>query len=173
VSESHACAWTTPSRPWDSLVGPWSCHPASRTISLVPACSRGGCQKELAPEAANEPGSGSSPRLLGRTSECEALDRLLTDGSPAGVASSSCAARRRRQELVIELCTDQAAGWHVATAVGVESEMELAYSGLHQLCGPMLDHLDRLPVPQREALAVVFGQSTGPTPDRFLVGLRR
>jgi DNA-binding CsgD family transcriptional regulator len=66
---------------------------------------------------------------------------------------------------------EKVAGWHVATAVGVESEMELAYSGLHQLCGPMLDHLDRLPTPQREALATVFGQSSGPAPDRFLVGL--
>jgi AAA ATPase domain len=63
------------------------------------------------------------------------------------------------------------AGWYVARAVGVESEMELAYAGLHQLCAPMLDHLDRLPVPQRDALATVFGRSTGPAPDRFLVGL--
>ena len=63
---------------------------------------------------------------------------------------------------------EKVAGWHVATAVGVESEMELAYSGLHQLCGPMLDHLDRLPAPQREALATVFGLSSrsraGPVP---------
>jgi DNA-binding CsgD family transcriptional regulator len=49
--------------------------------------------------------------------------------------------------------------------------MELAYSGLHQLCAPLLDHLDELPVPQRDALATVFGLSTGPAPDRFLVGL--
>ena len=63
------------------------------------------------------------------------------------------------------------AGWHVARAAGVESEMELAYAGLHQLCAPMLDHLDRLPVPQREALATVFGRSAGAAPDRFLVGL--
>ena len=63
------------------------------------------------------------------------------------------------------------AGWHVARAAGVESEMELAYAGLHQLCAPMLDHLDRLPVPQREALATVFGRSAAPAPDRFLVGL--
>jgi predicted ATPase len=49
--------------------------------------------------------------------------------------------------------------------------MELAYSGLHQLCASMLNHLDRLPGPQRDALATVFGQSTGPAPDRFLVGL--
>jgi DNA-binding CsgD family transcriptional regulator len=63
------------------------------------------------------------------------------------------------------------AGWHVARAAGVESEMELAYAGLHQLCAPMLDHLDRLPAPQRDALATVFGRSAAPAPDRFLVGL--
>jgi DNA-binding CsgD family transcriptional regulator/predicted negative regulator of RcsB-dependent stress response len=117
-------------------------------------------------------GRVQGPRLLGRASECEALDRLLTDGlagrsrvivlrGEAGVGKSS----------LLNYVSDQVAGWHVATAVGVESEMELAYSGLHQLCRPMLDHLDQLPVPQREALAVVFGQSTGPAPDRFLVGV--
>ena len=62
-------------------------------------------------------------------------------------------------------------GWQVATAAGVESEMEMAYSGLHQLCMPMLDHLDRLPGPQRAALATVFGRSAGPAPDQFLVGV--
>ena len=67
--------------------------------------------------------------------------------------------------------SDQVTGWRVARAVGVESEMELAYAGLHQLCAPMLDHLERLPVPQRDALATVYGLSTGPAPDRFLVGL--
>jgi DNA-binding CsgD family transcriptional regulator len=59
----------------------------------------------------------------------------------------------------------------VATAVGVEPETQLDYSGLHQLCGRMLDHLDRLPGPQQAALATVFGLSAGPPPDRFLVGL--
>jgi DNA-binding CsgD family transcriptional regulator len=49
--------------------------------------------------------------------------------------------------------------------------MELAYGGLHQLCAPVLEHLGRLPVPQRDALATVFGRSAGATPDRFLVGL--
>src|SRR5215467_7028297 len=49
--------------------------------------------------------------------------------------------------------------------------MELAYAALHQLCAPMLDHLDQLPAPQRNALATVFGRSAGPAPDRFLVGL--
>ena len=49
--------------------------------------------------------------------------------------------------------------------------MELPFSGLHQLCAPMLDHLDRLPGPQRDALATAFGMHAGPPPDRFLVGL--
>ena len=49
--------------------------------------------------------------------------------------------------------------------------MELAYASLHQFCGPMLDRLERLADPQREALEVVFGLSAGPPPDRLLVGL--
>jgi hypothetical protein len=67
--------------------------------------------------------------------------------------------------------SERVAGWHIARAIGVESEMELAYAGLHQLCAPMLDHLGRLPAPQCDALATVFGRSPGPAPDRFLVGL--
>ena len=59
----------------------------------------------------------------------------------------------------------------VVRAVGVESEMELAYAGLHQLCGPLLDGLGSLPGPQRRALEIVFGLSAGAAPDRFLVGL--
>ena len=59
----------------------------------------------------------------------------------------------------------------VVRAVGVESEMELAFAGLHQLCAPLLDRLSQLPAPQRQALEVVFGLSAGAAPDRFLVGL--
>ena len=64
-----------------------------------------------------------------------------------------------------------AADLKVVCAVGVESEMELAYASLHQLCAALLGHLDRLPVPQREALEIVFGLGGGAAPDRFLVGL--
>ena len=67
--------------------------------------------------------------------------------------------------------SDRVAGWCVLRASGVESEMELAYAGLHQLCAPLLDRLGALPVPQRDALAIVFGLSSGAAPDRFLVGL--
>jgi hypothetical protein len=63
------------------------------------------------------------------------------------------------------------ADWHIARAVGVESELELAYAGLHQLCAPMLDHVGCLPAPQRDALKTVFGRSVGAEPVRFLVGL--
>jgi hypothetical protein len=53
----------------------------------------------------------------------------------------------------------------------VQLEMELAFAGLHQLCAPMLDRLEAVPVPQREALRTAFGMSAGPAADRFLVGL--
>ena len=62
-------------------------------------------------------------------------------------------------------------GCRVARAAGVQTEMELAFAGLHQLCGPMLDHAGHLPGPQRDALRTAFGISAGPAPDRFLVGL--
>jgi DNA-binding CsgD family transcriptional regulator len=65
----------------------------------------------------------------------------------------------------------RAQGCRVARAAGIQSEMELPFAGLHQLCAPMLDRLDRLPAPQRDALRTMFGLSAGPAPDRFLVGL--
>src|ERR1700721_276299 len=62
-------------------------------------------------------------------------------------------------------------GCRVARVTGVQSEMELAFAGLHQLCTPMLKYAERLPEPQRDALATVLGIAAGPPPDRFLVGL--
>src|SRR5439155_9140738 len=87
--------------------------------------------------------------------------RVLVLRGDAGVGKSA----------LLGYLSDRVAGWRIASAVGVESEMELAYSGVHQLCASLLDHLEELPVPQRHALATVFGLSTGPAPDRFLVGL--
>ncbi len=72
---------------------------------------------------------------------------------------------------LLNYAIESASDLRVVRAVGVESEMELAFAALHLLCAPMLDRLDRLPVPQREALEVVFGLSVGAAPDRFLVGL--
>jgi AAA ATPase domain len=111
-------------------------------------------------------------RLRGRRAECAFLAQVLRDAhdgqsrvavlrGEAGVGKTS----------LLEFMAKHASGWRIATAVGVESEMELAYSGLHQLCAPLLQRLDGLPVPQRSAIATVFGQQTGPAPDRLLVGL--
>jgi DNA-binding CsgD family transcriptional regulator len=110
--------------------------------------------------------------LLGRRTECEVLDRLVTDASDgrSGVLVLRGEAGIGKSALLAYVA-ERAKGARLARATGVESEMELAYSGLHQLCVPMLDQLDRLPVPQQMALATVFGLSDGPVPDRFLVGL--
>ena len=66
---------------------------------------------------------------------------------------------------------ERAAGFRVVRAAGAESEMELPFAGLHQLCGPMLGGVGRLPTPQRDALGTAFGLTSGPQPDRFLIGL--
>jgi predicted ATPase len=72
---------------------------------------------------------------------------------------------------LLEYLVESASDLTVARAVGVESEMELAFASLHQLCAPLLDRLERLPGPQRDALRIVFGLTAGPAPDRVLVGL--
>ena len=72
---------------------------------------------------------------------------------------------------LLEYLAGRASGCRVVSAAGVESEMELAFAVLHQLCGPVLHRLDAVPAPQREALNVTFGLAAGPAPDRFLVGL--
>jgi DNA-binding CsgD family transcriptional regulator len=110
--------------------------------------------------------------FVGRRSECETLDRLLED---ARAGRSGVLVMRGEpgvgKTALLEYAIDSAADLRVARAVGVESEMELAYAALHQVCAPMLDRLERLPAPQRDALGTAFGLSAGTTPDRFLVSL--
>jgi len=117
--------------------------------------------------------SRDRPRgLLGRRSECETLDRLLRS-----VRSGQSRVLVLRGEAgigktaLLEYVVERASGCRIARAAGVQSEMELAFAGLHQLCAPMLDRLESLPGPQRDALGAAFGLSAGPAPDRFLVGL--
>src|SRR2546421_5291374 len=110
--------------------------------------------------------------LLDRRSEREVLDRLLeavrqdesrvlvVRGEP-GVGKSA----------LLEYLVDQASGCRVARAAGVQAEMELAFAGMHQVLGPVLDRLERLPGPQRDALRTAFGLSGGSPPDRFIIGL--
>jgi hypothetical protein len=116
--------------------------------------------------------TGPGSRLRGRRSECDSLDRLL-----AGVRAGQSGVLVLRGEAgvgktaLLRYVLERAAGCRVTRAAGVESEMELPFAGLHQLCAPLLGSLDRLPGPQRDALATAFGLSTGEPPDRLLVGL--
>ena len=115
---------------------------------------------------------GRAAPLRGRTKEVRVLARfieavragesrvLVIRGEP-GVGKT----------VLLDYLARHAPGCQVARAAGVQSEMELAFAGLHQLCAPMLKQLARLPAPQRDALQTAFGLSAGPAPDRFLVGL--
>ena len=110
--------------------------------------------------------------LLGRLPERAALGQLL-DGARAG-RSGVLVVRGEAgvgKTALLDWAIGSAAGLRVARVAGVESEMELAFAALQQLCAPMLDKLAGLPGPQRDALSVAFGLSTGVAPDRFLVGL--
>ena len=113
-----------------------------------------------------------SPALRGRAAECALLDGLL--GEIRRGESQSLVLRGEAgigKTALLEYLIASASDMTVVRAVGVESEMELAYASLHQLCAPLLDQLPRLPAPQRQALDIVFGLSSGAAPDRFLVGL--
>src|SRR6266545_1229691 len=110
--------------------------------------------------------------LRGRRDECAVLDRLLEDARAgrSGVLVVRGEAGIGKTAL-LEYAVDAASGLRVLSAAGVESERELAFAALDQLCALLLDRLDRLPGPQREALQITFGLAAGAVPDRFFVGL--
>ena len=114
----------------------------------------------------------SSSRLLDRDTERDVLGRLVAGArtGQSGVLVLRGEAGVGKTALLGHLSAE-AEGCRIARAAGVESEMELAFAGLHALCAPMLDRLETLPGPQRDALRTAFGLSAGPPPDRFLVGL--
>src|SRR3984885_3297744 len=115
---------------------------------------------------------GPAEVLQGRRVERDALVRLLeaVRGGHSRVLVVSGEAGVGKTAL-LQSAIASASGFRVARAVGVESEMELAFAAVQQLCAPMLDRLDRLPAPQQDALGVAFGLRAGSAPDRFLVGL--
>jgi hypothetical protein len=110
--------------------------------------------------------------LQDRRSECEVLDRLLE--AVRGGESRVLVVRGEPgvgKSALLEYVVGRASGCRVARAADVQSEMELAFAGLHQLCAPLLNRVGRLPGPQRDALDTAFGLLAGDAPDRFLVGL--
>ncbi|MEV6283104.1 AAA family ATPase [Kribbella sp. NPDC051770] len=116
---------------------------------------------------------GRSPAgLIGRRDECRALDVLL-EGAKAGHSAALVVrgeAGIGKSEL-LRYVAERTPEDRLVRAAGVQSEMELSYAGLQQLCSALLGGLDHLPGPQRDALATAFGLREGPAPDRFLVGL--
>jgi DNA-binding CsgD family transcriptional regulator len=110
--------------------------------------------------------------LHGRRSECEALDSVLKQ---ARAGQSSVLVLRGEpgigKTMLLEYAAQAASGSRIARAFGVQSELVLPFSGLHQLCAPMLGELDALPEPQEDALRVAFGLQRGGAPERFLVAL--
>jgi DNA-binding CsgD family transcriptional regulator len=117
-------------------------------------------------------GAGPESGLRGRRGECEALDLLVADvragQSRVLVLRGEAGAGKT---ALLEYLVERTSGCCTARTAGVESEMELAFAGLHQLCAPFLDRIERLPGPQREALSTAFNLREGATPDRFAVGL--
>ena len=112
------------------------------------------------------------PSFRGRITEREDLDRVLATvehgrsqvlvvRGEAGVGKSA----------LLRYAAEEADGFCVAQISGVESEMELPFAGLHQLCLPMLGRHVVLPEPQQAALRVALGLAAGDPPDRFLVAL--
>src|SRR3954471_19663693 len=115
---------------------------------------------------------GPGGRLRGRANECALLDdlvwairrgesRSLVLRGEAGIGKTA----------LLEYLIASAPDATVVRAVGVQSDMELAFASLHQLCGPLLDRLEGLPAPQQRAMEIVFGLTAGEASDRFLVGL--
>ena len=110
--------------------------------------------------------------LVGRRSECEQLDRLLT-GSRAGQGHAIVVHGEPGigKTALLEYAVTGAHDFHVLRTAGNEAERELPFAALQQLCVPCSEHVDELPRPQRDALRVAFGLADGPAPDRLLVGL--
>ncbi len=155
-ADAHVAA----GRVW--LPGPASNAPMNPLKVTMPPALAGGA---LA-------GAAAEPGLRGRRSECEALDRLVADlrAGQSQVLILRGEAGTGKTAL-LEYLLERASGYCVARAAGVESERELAFAGLHQLCAPFLDRLERLPGPQCDALSTAFNLQDGDTPDRFAVGL--
>jgi DNA-binding CsgD family transcriptional regulator len=110
--------------------------------------------------------------LQGRERECGVLDRLLDEArSGRSGALVLCGEPGIGKTTLLEYAVESAADFQVVRAVGVEWEMELAFAAVQQLCAPLIELSERLPSPQRDALATALGLQPGRAPNRFLVGL--
>lgn len=117
-------------------------------------------------------GEAPAAELLGRRAELAVLERVVaglrTGESRALVVLGEAGVGKT---ALLDHMARSAEDLRILRAVGVQSEMELLFAALHQLCAPILARTDRIPGPQRQALATIFGMAPGPAPDPFMVGL--
>jgi hypothetical protein len=134
---------------------------------IYPASAVGGGNAAGWAAASDPRPRGPASGLTGRRAECGVLDGLL-----AAVRSGQSRVlvvhgeRGVGKTALLDYLTGRAAGFEVLRVAGAQSEMELAFAGLHQLCAPLLGRLGAVPLPQQEALSTAFGLSAGPAPDR-------
>jgi DNA-binding CsgD family transcriptional regulator len=123
----------------------------------------------ITPEIA---GVANGRSLVNRVDETAALHALL-DAVRLGMSGTLVLRGEAGigKTALLERAVASASDFRVVRALGIESEMELGFAGLHQLVGPFLPQLDRLPSPQHDALASAFGLMAGRPRDRFQVGL--
>ena len=124
------------------------------------------------PQPTASPIRRHATRLIGRDAERSVLDRLLED--VRGGASRALVVHGEAgmgKTALLDYVAGRASDCRVVSVAGTQTEMEFGFAALHQLCVPVLDHLDAVPAPQRNALHVTFGMGAGPVPDRLLVGL--
>jgi DNA-binding CsgD family transcriptional regulator len=111
-------------------------------------------------------------RLLGREREDEMLERMLeTARNGRGAVLVLYGDPGVGKTALLDRLVATGEEFHAVRTVGIEGEMELDYAALQQVCAPMLELVDHLPEPQREALRVAFGLTRGAAPNPFLVGL--
>jgi DNA-binding NarL/FixJ family response regulator len=154
-----------------ALIGPVLDQPGGRGDRSGPHQATG---RRVAAVARDSGRPGRAAELMDRLIERDALDGLI--GAVWAGESRALVVRGDPgvgKTVLLDYLAGQASasGCRVVRAMGVQSEMELAFAGLHQLCAPMLSRAARLPAPQRDALRIAFGLAAGPPPDRFLVGL--
>jgi len=161
-------------RPVTLAPGAWPAAASCGVLGAVSWTSRRPCARIHPAEPVNAQSRppGRVAALAGRRRERGTLDRLV-EAVRAG-QSQALVIRGDPgvgKSALLDYLAARAAQCRVTRVAGVQSEMELAFAGLHQLCAPVLDHLDHLPAPQRDALRTAFGLAAGSPPDRFLIGL--
>jgi DNA-binding CsgD family transcriptional regulator len=124
------------------------------------------------PRPVDQGSSAVEVALIGRTAECRQLDQLISavhDGESRSLVLRGEPGMGK--SALLAHVGARASGCRLLRTAGIEGEAEIACAGLTHLCGPLVDRLDIVPAPQRDALAAAFGLRTGTAPDRFLLGL--